>query len=309
MIKTFKQHYRELEEAIGKSTYLTTTRHDAMAELRYLVIHCSNDSLVIDYERSLLRSKAVNNSGSKYGIMASEIAAKSVLSRDITRQIATVNALLELDKISVSGEFDMSDFEDIKLSAEFRQDIGMAEVINLRKARANGDIDQIASAIQNTLYAEEYYTEATALRFLDIRKAVHKVKNIKLVQVIANTVKMLIGSTEFGKFKQRIQAFSTSLAAHVEYMQGIDINDIDSKKLKVATTEARQMANELSETLYDYKRKGFSVEDRLFNKATKLLKNITAITDNTSKAAAFGLTGNTEAAEKQMERARSIKLV
>ncbi|HCE1618640.1 TPA: hypothetical protein NGR74_003227 [Vibrio parahaemolyticus] len=155
-LTSFKQHSRAIDDEILASQYLSTGQTDALAELRWMVIHCRTPQQVIDYEKQLMRTKASTCSASLIGQLARDVSIKSVLGSAITKQLAVFNALFELDRIQSSGEMDISDF----LEDSERKDASsilatsranLSDLIELRKARVNGSFEQISNVLDKIL--------------------------------------------------------------------------------------------------------------------------------------------------------------
>ncbi|HIF5832684.1 TPA: hypothetical protein ACX3FT_003205 [Vibrio parahaemolyticus] len=155
-LTSFRQHSRMIDDEILASQYLSTGQTDALAELRWMVIHCRTPQQVIDYEKQLMRTKASTCSASLIGQLARDVSIKSVLGSAITKQLAVFNALFELDRIHSSGEMDISDF----LEDSERKDASsilatstakLGDLIELRKARVNGSFEQISNMLDKIL--------------------------------------------------------------------------------------------------------------------------------------------------------------
>ncbi|HHG3246435.1 TPA: hypothetical protein ACPVXZ_003597 [Vibrio parahaemolyticus] len=155
-LTSFRQHSRMIDDEILASQYLSTGQTDALAELRWMVIHCRTPQQVIDYEKQLMRTKASTCSASLIGQLARDVSIKSVLGSAITKQLAVFNALFELDRIQSSGEMDISDF----LEDSERKDASsilatstakLSDLIELRKARVNGSFEQISNVLDKIL--------------------------------------------------------------------------------------------------------------------------------------------------------------
>lgn len=159
-LTSFRQHSRMIDDEILASQYLSTGQTDALAELRWMVIHCRTPQQVIDYEKQLMRTKATSCSASFIGQLARDVSIKSVLGSAITKQLAVFSALFELDRIHSSGEMDISDFlEDSELSDASsvltNSNAKLSDLVALRKARVNGSFDQIESVINTILDGED----------------------------------------------------------------------------------------------------------------------------------------------------------
>ncbi|MDW3055777.1 MULTISPECIES: hypothetical protein [Vibrio] len=155
-LTSFKQHSRAIDDEILASQYLSTGQTDALAELRWMVIHCRTPQQVIDYEKQLMRTKASTCSASLIGQLARDVSIKSALGSAITKQLAVFNALFELDRIQSSDEMDISDF----LQDSERKDASsilatstanLSDLIELRKARVNGSFEQISNVLDKIL--------------------------------------------------------------------------------------------------------------------------------------------------------------
>ncbi|HAS7013038.1 TPA: hypothetical protein I7289_19665 [Vibrio parahaemolyticus] len=155
-LTSFRQHSRMIDDEILASQYLSTGQTDALAELRWMVIHCRTPQQVIDYEKQLMRTKASTCSASLIGQLARDVSIKSVLGSAITKQLAVFNALFELDRIQSSGEMDISDF----LEDSERKDASsilatstakLSDLIELLKARVNGSFEQISNVLDKIL--------------------------------------------------------------------------------------------------------------------------------------------------------------
>lgn len=155
-LTSFRQHSRMIDDEILASQYLSTGQTDALAELRWMVIHCRTPQQVIDYEKQLMRTKASTCSASLIGQLARDVSIKSVLGSAITKQLAVFNALFELDRIQSSGEMDISDFlEDSERknasSILATSTAKLSDLIELRKARVNGSFEQISNVLDKIL--------------------------------------------------------------------------------------------------------------------------------------------------------------
>ncbi|EOX0970957.1 hypothetical protein ACO4G9_002500 [Vibrio parahaemolyticus] len=155
-LTSFRQHSRMIDDEILASQYLSTGQTDALAELRWMVIHCRTPQQVIDYEKQLMRTKASTCSASLIGQLARDVSIKSVLGSAITKQLAAFNALFELDRIQSSGEMDISDFlEDSERknasSILATSTAKLSDLIELRKARVNGSFEQISNVLDKIL--------------------------------------------------------------------------------------------------------------------------------------------------------------
>lgn len=151
---TFKQHSRAIDDEIQKSDYLTSSVTDALSELRFIVINCSSISQSIDYEKQLMRVKSNTTSDNYVGILAREVAKKSVLGSKFANQLAVFNALLELDRIS--SEMDTVEFEDYLLKHDARSLLDasngkLSDLVALRKAKMVGSFEQIERVIDKIL--------------------------------------------------------------------------------------------------------------------------------------------------------------
>ncbi|ELN8947745.1 hypothetical protein V4U21_000800 [Vibrio parahaemolyticus] len=153
-LTSFKQHSRAIDDGIASSNYLSTSVTDALSELRWMVIHCNSLAQSIEYEKQLMRSKAATVSDTYVGLLARDVAKKSVLGSKVATQLAVFNALFELDR--VQEEMDVSDFTDDLLkhdaSSILNSSTGkLSDLIALRKGRANGSLTQIESVINTIL--------------------------------------------------------------------------------------------------------------------------------------------------------------
>ncbi|HBN6176805.1 TPA: hypothetical protein L3V69_001414 [Vibrio parahaemolyticus] len=155
-LTSFRQHSRMIDDEILASHYLSTGQIDALAELRWMVIHCRTPQQVTDYEKQLMRTKASTCSATVIGQLARDVSIKSVLGSAITKQLAVFNALFELDRIQASGEMDVSDFlEDLErkdaASVLATSTANLSDLVALRKARVNGSYEQIANVLDKIL--------------------------------------------------------------------------------------------------------------------------------------------------------------
>ncbi|MCU8135945.1 hypothetical protein M2H33_12200 [Vibrio vulnificus] len=155
-LQSFRQFNRAIDDAIASSQYLSIGQTDALAELRWQVIHCRTPQQVIDHEKQLMRTKAASCSASSTGQLGRDVSMKSVLGSKVVTQLAVFNALHELDCIQASGEMDISDFlEDLELSDASsilaNSNAKLSDLIALRKARVNGSFEQIESVINTIL--------------------------------------------------------------------------------------------------------------------------------------------------------------
>ncbi|PHX04030.1 hypothetical protein [Vibrio splendidus] len=151
---SFRQHCRAVEEEIESSNYLSSGVSDALSELRWMVINCQKISQSIDYEKQLMRTKAVNASDKYTGQLARDIAKKSVLGSKVATQLAVFNALFELDRIQV--EMDITEFEEYLLNHDATSLLAnssgkLSDLVALRKAKMNGSFDQIEEIIDKVL--------------------------------------------------------------------------------------------------------------------------------------------------------------
>ncbi|MFA0550507.1 hypothetical protein AB4538_06575 [Vibrio lentus] len=151
---TFRQHCRAIEDNIEKSNYLSTSMLDALSELRCIVINCKTISQSIDYEKQLMRAKANTTSDKYTGLLARDVAKKSVLGSKFANQLAVFNALFELDRIQ--EEMDIIEFEDYLLnhgatSLLANSNGKLADLVVLRKAKMVGSFEQIEKAIDKIL--------------------------------------------------------------------------------------------------------------------------------------------------------------
>ncbi|EHU0317695.1 hypothetical protein KY022_002052 [Vibrio parahaemolyticus] len=159
-LQSFRQFNRAIDDSITASQYLSTGQVDALAELRWQVIHCRTPQHVIDYEKQLMRTKAASCSTSTIGQLCRDVSMKSVLGSKVVTQIAVFNALFELDRIQASGEMDISNFlEDLELSDASsilaNSDAKLSGLIALRKSRVNASFEQIESVINTILDGED----------------------------------------------------------------------------------------------------------------------------------------------------------
>ncbi|EIZ1551023.1 hypothetical protein MOU90_003672 [Vibrio parahaemolyticus] len=159
-LTSFRQHSRMIDDEILASQYLSTGQTDALAELRWMVIHCRTPQQVLDHEKQLLRTKAASCSTSVVGQLARDVSMKSVLGSKVVTQLAVFNALFELDRIQASGEMDISDFlEDLELkdasSILANSNAKLSDLIALRKGRVNGSFKQIEGVINTILDGED----------------------------------------------------------------------------------------------------------------------------------------------------------
>lgn len=155
-LQSFKQHSRAIDDSITASQYLSTGQVDALAELRWQVIHCRTPQQVLDHEKQLMRIKAASCSTSTIGQLARDVSMKSVLGSKVVTQLAVFNALFELDRIQASGEMDISEFlEDLELadasSILANSNAKLSGLISLRKARMNASYEQIEGTVNNIL--------------------------------------------------------------------------------------------------------------------------------------------------------------
>ncbi|PMG59182.1 hypothetical protein BCT40_24790 [Vibrio lentus] len=155
---SFRQHCRAVEEEIESSNYLSSGVSDALSELRWMVINCQKISQSIDYEKQLMRTKAVNASDKYTGQLARDIAKKSVLGSKVATQLAVFNALFELDRIQV--EMDITEFEEYLLNHDATSLLAnssgkLSDLVALRKAKMNGSFDQIEEIIEKVLDGDE----------------------------------------------------------------------------------------------------------------------------------------------------------
>ncbi|OCH40544.1 hypothetical protein [Vibrio cyclitrophicus] len=155
---SFKQHCRAVEEEIESSNYLSSGVSDALSELRWMVINCQTISQSIDYEKQLMRTKAVNASDKYTGQLARDVAKKSVLGSRVATQLAVFNALFELDRIQ--EEMDITEFEEYLLNQDATSLLAkssgkLSDLVALRKAKMNGSFDQIEEIIDKILDNDE----------------------------------------------------------------------------------------------------------------------------------------------------------
>ncbi len=151
---TFKQHSRAIDDEIASSDYLSTSVTDALTELRWMVINCQTISEAIEYEKQLMRTKAVNTSDKYTGQLARDVAKKSVLGSKVATQLAVFNALFELDRIQ--EEMDITEFEEYLLNHDATSLLSsstakLSDLVALRKARMNGSFEQIEETIDKIL--------------------------------------------------------------------------------------------------------------------------------------------------------------
>ncbi|MDH5914445.1 hypothetical protein L8R80_18710 [Vibrio splendidus] len=151
---SFRQHCRAVEEEIESSNYLSSGVSDALSELRWMVINCHTISQSIDYEKQLMRTKAVNASDKYTGQLARDVAKKSVLGSKVATQLAVFNALFELDRIQV--EMDITEFEEYLLNHDATSLLAnssgkLSDLVALRKARINGSFSQIEEIVDKIL--------------------------------------------------------------------------------------------------------------------------------------------------------------
>ncbi|TKF38190.1 hypothetical protein [Vibrio sp. F13] len=155
---SFRQHCRAVEEEIESSNYLSSGVSDALSELRWVVINCQTISQSIDYEKQLMRTKAVNASDKYTGQLARDVAKKSVLGSKVATQLAVFNALFELDRIQ--EEMDITEFEEYLLNQDATSLLAkssgkLSDLVALRKAKMNGSFDQIEEIIDKVLNDDE----------------------------------------------------------------------------------------------------------------------------------------------------------
>ncbi|PMM04645.1 hypothetical protein BCT62_21130 [Vibrio splendidus] len=151
---SFRQHCRAVEEEIESSNYLSSGVSDALSELRWMVINCQTISQSIDYEKQLMRTKAVNASDKYTGQLARDVAKKSVLGSRVATQLAVFNALFELDRIQ--EEMDITEFEEYLLNHDATSLLAnssgkLSDLVALRKAKMNGSFEQIEQTIDKIL--------------------------------------------------------------------------------------------------------------------------------------------------------------
>ncbi|MCC4783758.1 hypothetical protein LMH77_12660 [Vibrio lentus] len=151
---SFRQHCRAVEEEIESSNYLSSGVSDALSELRFIIINCSSTSQSIDYEKQLMRVKANTTSDNYVGILARDVAKKSVLGSKFANQLAVFNALFELDRIS--SEMDTVEFEDYLLKHDARSLLDasngkLSDLVALRKAKMVGSFEQIERVFDKIL--------------------------------------------------------------------------------------------------------------------------------------------------------------
>ncbi|WP_045421322.1 hypothetical protein [Vibrio jasicida] len=155
---TFKQHCRSIEDEIQNSNYLSTGVADALTELRWMVINCQTISEAIEYEKQLMRTKAVNTSDKYTGQLARDVVKKSVLGSKVATQLAVFNALFELDRIQ--EEMDITEFEEYLLNHDATSLLSsstakLSDLVALRKARMNGSSEMIEEAIDKILDGDD----------------------------------------------------------------------------------------------------------------------------------------------------------
>ncbi|OBS98264.1 hypothetical protein A9259_07345 [Vibrio cyclitrophicus] len=155
---SFRQHCRAIEDDIEKSNYLSSGVSDALSELRWVVINCQTIGQSIDYEKQLMRTKAVNASDKYTGQLARDVAKKSVLGSKVATQLAVFNALFELDRIQ--EEMDITEFEEYLLNQDATSLLAkssgkLSDLVALRKAKMNGSFDQIEEIIDKVLNDDE----------------------------------------------------------------------------------------------------------------------------------------------------------
>lgn len=155
---SFRQHCRAVEEEIESSNYLSSGVSDALSELRWVVINCQTISQSIDYEKQLMRTKAVNASDKYTGQLARDVAKKSVLGSKVATQLAVFNALFELDRIQ--EEMDITEFEEYLLNQDATSLLAkssgkLSDLVALRKAKMNGSFDQIEEIVDKVLNDDE----------------------------------------------------------------------------------------------------------------------------------------------------------
>lgn len=158
-LTSFRQHRRMIDDEILASQYLSAGQNDALAELRWMVIHCRTPQQVLDYEKQLMRTKSSTCSATVIGQLARDVSIKSVLGSAIKKQLAVFNTLFELDRIQASGEMDTSDFlEDLERedssSILEKSTAKLSDLVELRKARVNGSYEQIANVLDKILSAK-----------------------------------------------------------------------------------------------------------------------------------------------------------
>ncbi|CAH6800792.1 conserved hypothetical protein [Vibrio chagasii] len=155
---SFRQHCRAIEEEIESSNYLSSGVSDSLSELRWMVINCKTISQSIDYEKQLMRTKAVNASDKYTGQLARDVAKKSVLGSKVTTQLAVFNALFELDRIQ--EEMDVTEFEEYLLNHDATSLLAsssgkLSDLVALRKAKMNGSFEKIEEIIDKVLDADQ----------------------------------------------------------------------------------------------------------------------------------------------------------
>lgn len=155
---TFKQHCRSIEDEIESSNYLSTGVADALTELRWMVINCQTISEAIEYEKQLMRTKAVNTSGKYTGQLTRDVAKKSVLGSKVATQLAVFNALFELDRIQ--EEMDIAEFEEYLLNHDATSLLSsstakLSDLVALRKARMNGSFEMTEETIDKILDGDD----------------------------------------------------------------------------------------------------------------------------------------------------------
>ncbi|MEZ9366297.1 hypothetical protein AB4167_17385 [Vibrio sp. 10N.286.49.E11] len=154
---SFKQHCRSKDDEIESSNYLSTGVADSLTELRWMVINCQTIAQAIEYEKQLMRTKAVNTSDKYTGQLARDVAKKSVLGSKVAPQLAVFNALFELDRLQ--EEMDITEFEEYLLNHDATSLLDsstakLSDLVALRKARMNGSFEQIEEIIDKILDEE-----------------------------------------------------------------------------------------------------------------------------------------------------------
>ncbi|TOD74107.1 hypothetical protein CGJ57_22415 [Vibrio parahaemolyticus] len=180
-----------------------------------------------------------------------------------------------------------------------------------------------------TLTFDEYLAESRALdsarKWLRKNTAkTGKVLNKRLKLVIDRTLSSLFEPSEATKLSRQIDNYTTTLIASFEELQSLakQVNDniedpVNARKLKSLSIETRQLASQFLTVLYDYRRSSTKggkltlkgkVDLTLYAEAIRKLEEIERHCDHTSKAAAFIVTGNVQAASKQLQPIIKAKL-
>lgn len=153
---SFLQHCRSIEDKVASSQYLTTSRADALSEIRWQIINCPEPSHVLTNEKQVMRTKAAQATTSTIGQLMAKVASRSILMAGQESQLAVAAALNEIMLQEADPVLDCSDWLEALKGWDANRILGatnsdLSALVRLRKARITGDLGKINEAVSEIL--------------------------------------------------------------------------------------------------------------------------------------------------------------